>query len=123
MEPEAKPLPGNVRAAAVRNMASVSETIGTNLRAMRAGPALDAVLPTLPEPLLIMCGSTDNLIPLSVGREMHGLDPRSELDIVEGCGHLAPALCAARVAPAVADFLKSDPPPEGGVRTLANMRR
>ena len=123
LEPEAKPLPENVREAALRNMDSASDTVSRNLQSMRAGPAMDAVLPTLPEPLLIVWGSTDGLIPLSVGREMHALDPHSELDIVEGCGHLAPLLCAARVAPAVADFLKSDPPPEGGVRTLANMRR
>ena len=123
LEPEARPLPENVRKAGVRNLDSVSDAVGKNLDSMRAGPALDAVLPTLPEPLLIVWGSTDQLIPLSVGRQMHALDPHSELDIVEGCGHLAPLLCAARVAPAVADFLKSDPPPEGGVRTLANMRR
>lgn len=123
MEPEAKPLPANVRQAAVRRMASVQDTIDKNLASMLAGPTVDATLPTLTEPLLIVWGSTDQLIPLAVGRQMHDLDPHSELDIVEGCGHLAPILCAARVAPAVADFLKSNPPPEGGVRTLANMSR
>ena len=123
MEPEAKPLPEIVRKAAMRRMAGVQETIDKNLQSMRAGPTLDTALPTLPEPLLIVWGSTDQLTPLTLGRQMHALAPRSELDIVEGCGHLAALLCAARVAPAVADFLKSEPPPEGGVRTLANMRR
>ena len=123
MEPEAKPLPASVRQAAVRRMASVQDTIDKNLAAMRSGPTVDAFLPTLTEPLLIVWGSTDQLTPLALGRQMHGLAPHSELDIVEGCGHLAASLCAARVAPAVADFLKSNPPPEGGVRTLANMSR
>ena len=123
MEPEAKPLPQNIRQAAIRRTGAVQETIDRNLASMRAGPTVDALLPSLEEPLLIVWGSTDQLTPLALGRQMHALAPHSELDIVEGCGHLAASLCAARVAPAVADFLKSDPPPEGGVRTLANMRR
>ncbi len=123
MEPQAKPPPANVRRAAVRQMANAGEAIRKNVASMRSGPTLETVLPTLPEPLLIVWGSTDRLIPLSVGQRMHALNPRSELDIAEGCGHLAPSLCAARVAPAVADFLKSNPPPAGGERTLANMRR
>lgn len=123
LEPEAKPLSANVRAAAVRNFADVRPTVEKNFQAMAKGPFLDDLLAALPEPLLIVWGATDGITPLSLGREMHTLDPRSELDIVEGCGHLEPSLCAARVAPAVADFLKSNPPPEGGVRTLANMAR
>ncbi len=123
LEPEAKPLPQNVRRAAVRRLRTVQDTVDKNLQAMVKGQTMEAVLPTLPEPLLIVWGSTDQLIPLESGRQMHALDPRSELDIVEGCGHLAPALCAARVAPAVADFLKSEPAPAGSTRTLANMSR
>ena len=123
MEPEAKPLPSSVQAAAVRSFGEVRPTVEMTYRALKNGPFLDDLLPNLPEPLLIVWGSTDGLTPLRLGREMHDLVPRSELDIVEGCGHLEPSLCAARVAPAVADFLKSTPPPEGGVRTLANMAR
>lgn len=123
LEPKAKPLPLFVRRAALRHMDETSDVVARNLASMRAGPSLEGVLSTLPEPLLILWGSTDKLIPLSVGERMHALDPKSELDIVEGCGHLAPLLCAARVAPAVADFLKSNPAPEGSVRTLANMSR
>lgn len=123
LEPEARPLPMNVRRAVVRNQEATGATVAKNMASMRAGPTLETVLPTLPEPLLIVWGSTDKLLPLALGQRMHALDPRSELDIVEGCGHLEPSLCAARVAPAVADFLKSNPPPEGQVRTLANMHR
>ena len=123
MEPEAKPLPSNVRVDAVRNFGDVRETVEKGYQAFRSDTPLDSFLPTLSQPLLIVWGSTDGLTPLHLGQEMHALDPHSELDIVEGCGHLAASLCAARVAPAVADFLKSSPPPEGGVRTLANMAR
>ena len=123
LEPEAKPLPRVVRQAAVRQLQSVSTVVDKNIASIVSTPTLEGTLRTLPEPLLIVWGSTDKLIPLSSGLQMHALDPRSELDIVEGCGHLAPSLCAARVAPAVADFLKSNPAPSGGARTLANMRR
>ncbi len=123
MEPEAKPLPDNVARAGARRMAANQAVIDKNLQSIASSPTLEPVLQDFPEPLLIMWGSADKLTPVALGREMHALDPRSELDIVEGCGHLAPLRCAARVAPAVADFLKSEPPPQGGVRTLANMRR
>lgn len=123
LEPEAKPLPASVRQAALRNFGDVRATVERGMQAFPKDAPADDLLPDLPEPLLIVWGSTDGLIPLAMGREMHALDPRSELDIVEGCGHLAPSLCAARVAPAVADFLKSNPVPEGEVRTLANMAK
>jgi pimeloyl-ACP methyl ester carboxylesterase len=35
---------------------------------------------------------------------MHRLVPQSELDIVPGCGHLAPKECAAQVGPMVVAF-------------------
>lgn len=123
LEPEAKPLPANVRSAAVRDFDTVRATVERNVQAGQSAQVVDSFLPTMQQPLLIVWGSTDGLIPLSMGRQMHALAPHSELDIAEGCGHLAASLCASRVAPAVADFLKSNPPPEGGVRTLANMAR
>ena len=123
MEPNAKALPENVRRDAVLRFAEERDTVNKTMLALRSGPFADDLLPSLQQPLLIVWGSADHLTPLELGRQMHALNPRSELDIVEGCGHLAPSRCAPRVAPAVADFLKSDPPPEGGVRTLANMAR
>ncbi len=122
MEPEAKPLPESVRRAFMARLEEQQWVVSKQMTAMATSPTFtDSFLPTLPEPLLIVWGSRDELTPLAVGEQMHALDPHSELDIVEGCGHLAPVLCAARVAPAVADFLNSSPAPEGGVRTLANM--
>ena len=124
MEPESKPLPHNVREDLVRHMQAQQWVVDKNMDAMTSSTTfVDAILPSLPEPLLIVWGNRDELTPLALGQQMHVLDPRSELDVVEGCGHLAPALCAARVAPAVADFLRSNPAPQGGVRTLANMGR
>ena len=122
MEPEAKPLPESGRRDLVRRLQGQQWLVDKQMTFMATSQSfVDSFLPTLPEPLLIVWGGRDELTPLSSGEEMHALDPHSELDIVEGCGHLAPSLCAARVAPAVADFLNSNPAPEGGVRTLANM--
>jgi pimeloyl-ACP methyl ester carboxylesterase len=124
MEPEAAPLPGNVRRDLVRHLDDNRVVVQKGMDAMtKGGHTVDSFLPSLSEPLLIVWGNLDQLTPLDLGQQMHVLNPNSELDIVEGCGHLAPEFCAARVAPAVADFLKSNPPPQGQVRTLANMQK
>jgi pimeloyl-ACP methyl ester carboxylesterase len=52
---------------------------------------------------------------------MHELDPRSNLEIVEGCGHLAPKMCPARVAAATVDFLNMNPAPVGQAVKLTKM--
>ena len=122
MEPGGKPLPQGVRRDLLRRLQGQQWLVDKQMTAMTTAHSfVDSFLPTLPEPLLIVWGSRDELTPLSSGEEMQALDPHSELDIAEGCGHLAASLCAARVAPAVADFLNSNPAPAGGVRTLANM--
>ena len=60
---------------------------------------LDGQLGALKMPVLIVWGKQDHLIPLSVGEAMHHEIPQSELEIFDGCGHLAPNQCAGRVAP------------------------
>ena len=64
--------------------------------------------------MLIVWGAKDELIPLSVGETIHSKVPQSVLDIVEGCGHLAPAECARPVTEGTVEFLKADPPMRGG---------
>ena len=83
---------------------------------------LDGRLGSLKEPLLIVWGSDDQLLPLAVGEQMHELDPQSELDILQGCGHLAPKTCPDRAAAVTVDFLKENPPPTGGTYTLSRSR-
>lgn len=68
--------------------------------------ATDKLLPQLKMPVLLVWGSEDRITPLSQGETMHSLIPQSELDIFPGCGHLAPGQCAARVGPAVVEFVK-----------------
>ena len=123
MEPEARPLPPFVGRDALRVLGESQAVVDKGMASMQTGKdILDARLPGMTEPLLIVWGSLDRLIPLSAGQSMHGMVPTSELDVVEGCGHLAPKTCSGRVAAATADFLKANSPPQGQVRTLTNMR-
>jgi pimeloyl-ACP methyl ester carboxylesterase len=122
LEPHAKPLPSFVLRDALRKFGQGQWVVDRSMASMQTGKdLLDNRLSGLSEPLLIMWGSDDELLPLSVGQQMHALDPQSELDIVEDCGHLAPKTCSSRVAAATADFLKTKPAPTGGMRILARM--
>jgi pimeloyl-ACP methyl ester carboxylesterase len=122
MEPEMKPMPPFVARDMLRALQAEAPTADKSMASMQSGnDLLDASLPNLKAPLLIVWGSLDKLVPLASGQQMHMLVPSSELDVVEGCGHLAPNTCPSRVAAATADFLKADPPPAGQVRTLADM--
>jgi pimeloyl-ACP methyl ester carboxylesterase len=66
----------------------------------------DDLLPHLKMPVLIVWGSEDHITPLHLGEKMHRLVPDSELDVIPGCGHLAPGQCAPQIAPKVVEFLK-----------------
>ena len=124
LEPKSKPLPNFVAVDAMHKLQGEQNVIDKNLASMFSGTdALDGQLSKLTEPLLIVWGADDKLTPLAVGEKMHSLVPSSELDIAEGCAHLAPRVCSARVAAATADFLKANPVPQGQVRTLAAMGR
>ena len=121
MEPDAKPLPMFLRRDLLRAIQGYQWTIDHNLNSMTEKDLLDSRLPSLTEPLLIVWGSDDHLIPLAVGQQMHQLVPNSELDILAGCGHLSPNHCASRAAQATADFLRANPVPSGSVRTMQSM--
>ncbi len=66
----------------------------------------DDLLPKLKMPMLIVWGAEDLITPLSQGQKMHQLVPQSQLDVVRGCGHLAPVQCADRIGPRMDAFLK-----------------
>lgn len=124
MEPGSRPLPGYVARDAVKRFQGLEPITKRSMAAMGSGKdLLDERLSQLTEPLLIVWGSEDQLTPLAQGRAMHGMVKTSELDILEGCGHLSPLRCSGRAASATADFLKSQPAQVGGERTLANMSK
>jgi pimeloyl-ACP methyl ester carboxylesterase len=66
----------------------------------------DAWISSLKMPVLIVWGKVDQITPLSEGEKMHQLIPLSQLDVIAGCGHLAPNDCAASIAPTMVAFLK-----------------
>ena len=65
----------------------------------------DALLPQLKMRVLIVWGEVDQITPLSEGEKMHKLIPQSQMDVVAGCGHLAPNECAGAIGPEVVRFL------------------
>ena len=68
--------------------------------------ATDNLLPRLKMPVLILWGDKDQITPLEQGQRMHVLVPQSELDVFNGCGHLAPQQCTGEMGPRVVEFLK-----------------
>ena len=65
----------------------------------------DALLPQLKMRGLIVWGELDQITPLSEGEKIHKLIPQSQMDVVAGCGHLAPNECATAIGPEVVRFL------------------
>lgn len=122
MEPGAGRLKNNVAVDALHRLQGNQNVVDKNMASMLSGKdELSGVVGKVQAPLLIVWGANDKLTPLAVGQKLHTLVPASELDIVEGCGHLAPHNCSGRVAAATADFLKANPVPPGQVRTLSAM--
>jgi len=116
-------IPGFVARDALRRLQSEQWVTDRAMASMASGKdTLEDRLGALQSPLLIVWGADDRILPVSEGMRMHELAPKSELDVLEGCGHLAPKTCSARVAAATADFLKANPAPQGQVRTLAKMQ-
>jgi pimeloyl-ACP methyl ester carboxylesterase len=77
------------------------------LDAMLTGTeATDDLLPGLKMPVLLLWGAEDRVTPLAQGQKMHQLIPQSELDVFNGCGHLAPSQCTAEMGPRLVEFLK-----------------
>jgi pimeloyl-ACP methyl ester carboxylesterase len=57
-------------------------------------------------PVLIEWGQVDRITPVSEAETIHRLIPQSQLDVIAGCGHLAPLECAAQTGPKVVSFLR-----------------
>jgi pimeloyl-ACP methyl ester carboxylesterase len=100
-------LPDFVAQDILRISAQNSWIIRRALSSMLTGrDATDHLLPELKMPVLILWGAEDHITPLSEGEAMHRLIPQSRMEVVSGCGHLAPDQCAAQMGPPVVDFLK-----------------
>jgi pimeloyl-ACP methyl ester carboxylesterase len=119
LTPKPRPLPGFAAEAALRKLEKNAWVIRRSMAAMRNGrDLLDFRLYQISQPMLIVWGAQDELIPLSAGEAIHKSVRQSVLNIVEGCGHLAPAECPRPVIEGTVEFLKAEPPMRGGEKTF-----
>lgn len=111
LEPRPRPLPGFIAKAWLRKLQRNSWVINRSFNSMIGGRyLLDFRLFALKQPMLIMWGGADHLIPPSVGESLHRTVPHSVFVVVEGCGHIAPAECSKPFAENTIAFLKAQPP-------------
>lgn len=108
-------IPGFVQRDLLRTMERNRTVVHRTLQSL-LGQDIDLTghLGQLRMPVLLVWGAQDDLIPPGVGMRMHGAIPQSVLDIYSGCGHMGPAICSDRMVPRVIDFLRSEPPMDGG---------
>lgn len=103
-------LPGFIKADFIRNTEQNGWVVKRAWDSMMAGhDFLDDQFPNLKMPLLIVWGREDKVIPLSSGESMHRLAPQSQLNVYDGCGHIAPSACSEKIAPTVLTFLAARP--------------
>lgn len=105
--PEPPTVPGFVADDILRVSKRNAWVVHRALASMLAGgDATDQLLPKLKMPVLIVWGQLDRITPLSEGKTIHNLVPQSQLEVMPGCGHLAPGQCAAQIAPKALAFLR-----------------
>jgi pimeloyl-ACP methyl ester carboxylesterase len=119
LDPNPKHLPPFVARAAIRKLQRNGWVVRRAVASMTNGrDLLDFRLGELDRPTLIVWGSKDALIPLSVGETMQRLIPHASMDVIEGCGHLAPGQCANSALAGTVEFLQAPRPLAGVARTL-----
>lgn len=119
LTPHPQPMPDFVARAALRKLQRNAWVIHRSMMSMTNGrDLLDFRLSNMQPPTLVVWGAQDTLIPLAVGQTIHQDIPHSVLNIIESCGHLAPATCAKPVVRSTVDFLKANPPMQGGEKTF-----
>ena len=105
--PHPPTVPGFIARDVLRNSRNNAWVIHRALQTMLTGhDATDSLLPQLKMPVLIVWGDKDLITPLTQGEMMHRLIPQSQLDVVPGCGHLAPVQCADLIGPKLIEFLR-----------------
>jgi pimeloyl-ACP methyl ester carboxylesterase len=119
LTPEPRTIPEFAARAILRKLRRNAWVLDRSTASMLTGrDLLDFRLHNIQQPMLIVWGAQDELIPLSAGEAMHKSVPQSVLDIMDGCGHLAPAECSKPVIEGTVEFLKSEPPMRGGENTF-----
>ncbi len=108
LSPHPKPIPGFAVGAAVRLLTKNGWVIQRSFDSMASGrDLLDFRLYEVQRPTLLIWGDQDRLIPPSVGEGMQREIPGARLEMVPGCGHLAPSECSRPVIAATLKFLEA----------------
>jgi pimeloyl-ACP methyl ester carboxylesterase len=76
---------------------------------LSARDVMDAQLPSLKMPVLILWGELDKITPVREGYAIHALIPQSRIEVAPGCGHIAPQQCASLFGPEMVRFLDANP--------------
>ena len=119
LTPNPRNIPNFVAEAMVRKLQRNAWVVNRSTASMVAGKdLLDFRLHDISQPMLIVWGAKDVLIPLASGETIHRSVPQSVLDVIGGCGHLAPAECAKPVIEGTVEFLRAQPPMHGGEKTF-----
>ena len=106
LTPDMRPVPTFFAKALLMRSKEDSWVIRRSVTSMLTGQnLLDGKLDKLTMPVLIVWGKQDVLTPLSMAYAIHAGVPHSTLELFDGCGHLAPGLCASRIAPKMTSFL------------------
>lgn len=115
LEPDPMPIPGFVARGILRAYGPRAWVIQRALKSMLNGrDVTNRLLPALKMPVFIGWGEKDDCISVHQAEQMHRLIPHSELQVIPGCGHLAPLDCARRLGPKAVAFLKNSiHPPQG----------
>jgi pimeloyl-ACP methyl ester carboxylesterase len=120
LTPKPRVVPEFAAEAMVRKLQANAWVVNRSTASMINGrDLLDFRLHNISQPMLIVWGSKDELIPLASGETIHREVPQSVLNIVEGCGHLAPAECAVPVLESTVAFLRAEPPMRGGEKIFS----
>lgn len=105
--PQPPSIPSYVARDILRNSSEHAWVIKRALDTMLTGnDVTDRILPGLKMPVLILWGAEDRITPLELGEKMHEMMPQSELDVFNGCGHLAPIQCSGEMGPRLVEFLE-----------------
>jgi pimeloyl-ACP methyl ester carboxylesterase len=107
LSPHPRRIPGFVARDVLRISRERAWIIQRAMNSMLTGSYVtDALLPRLKMPVLIEWGALDRITPVASAARIHSLAPQSELNVVPGCGHLAPTQCASQMGPQVEAFLQ-----------------
>jgi pimeloyl-ACP methyl ester carboxylesterase len=119
LTPTPRKVPEFAAEAMVRKLQANAWVVNRSTASMINGrDLLDFRLHNISQPMLIVWGSKDELIPLASGETIHRDVPQSVLNIIQGCGHLAPAECSVPVIESTVEFLRAEPPMRGGERMI-----